>query len=306
MLTTKQLETLALARYELLRPIDLVSLSKTAVLEQIINELRELEPLSSEDVCLKRHARFHVSGSSPKDFQERIFNLDNGDFILAGIRFRNLELDKPFVSVWSSSSKISVEVIANCIKKEFAVFKPQFLRMRFPYPHSTHANIDSLTVAGLIKEMPTLHSQEIELRPATSVDFYDRYLEEYEAFYQKDPELRHEVRTESLEGFDEPLKNGLLFKVFIKESFAGIMAGQKSDLYGRKGLCVYEELLFQEFKGQGYGPLIQNAFVKKLEHQFELLWGTISPLNPRSLKTALRNGRKITEADYLLKLNEGL
>lgn len=306
MLTTKQIETLAHARYELLRPIDLVSLNKTAVLEQIVNELKELEPLSSKDVCLKRHARFHVPGSSPEDFQERIFKLENGDFILAGIRFRNLELHKPFVSVWSSSSTISVEVIADCIKKEFAVFKPRFMQMRFPYPYLTHANIDRFTLAGLIKEMPSLYSEEIELRPATSVDFYDRYLEEYEAFYNKDPELRHEVRTESLEGFDEPLKEGLLFKVFIKDNFAGIMAGQKNDLYGRKGLCVYEELLFQEFKGQGYGPLIQNAFAKKLENQFELLWGTISPLNTRSLKTALRNGRKITEADYFLILNEGL
>lgn len=306
MLTTKQLETLALARYELLRPIDLLSLNKTVVLEQIINELKELEPLSSEDECLKRHARFPISGSSPKDFQERIFNLENGDFILAGIRFRNLEIDKPFVAVWSSSSKISVEAISDCIKKEFAVFKPQFLQMRFPYPYLANANIDRFTVAGLIEEMPTLYSEEVELRSATSIDFYDRYLEEYEAFYRKDPELRHEVRTESLEGFDEPLKEGLLFKVFIKGRFAGIMAGQKNDLYGWKGLCVYEELLFQEFKGQGYGPLIQNAFAKKLENQFQLLWGTISPLNPRSLKTALRNGRKITEADYFLKLNEGL
>lgn len=108
MLTTKHLETLALARYELLRPIDLLSPNETVVLEQIINELKELEPLSSEDVCLKRHARFHVSGSSPKDFQERIFTLENGDFILAGIRFKNLEIDKPFVAVWSSSSKTGV------------------------------------------------------------------------------------------------------------------------------------------------------------------------------------------------------
>lgn len=300
MLTTKQLETLALARYESLRSIELASKNKTTVLEQIINEIKELYPLSSADVCQIRHARFHVPESSPDDFQERIIHLDNEDFILAGIRFKNLKLDKPFISVWSSSSKIPVETIGKRIKKEFAVFRPKHFQMRFPYP--AHTNIDRFIVAGLIKEMPNLYSEAVELRPATSIDFYDRYLEEYEAFYQKDPELRHEVRTESLEGFDEPLKKGLLFKVFIKDKFAGLMAGQESDIYGRKGLCVYEELLFQEFKGQGHGPLIQNAFAKKFENQFEVLWGTISPLNIRSLKTALRNGRKITEADYFFYL----
>lgn len=132
MLTTKQLETLALARYESLRSIELVSKDKTTVLEQIKNEIKELYPLSSEDVCLRRHSRFRVLESLPQDFQERIIHLDDEDFILAGIRFRNLEIDKPFVAVWSSSSRISVETIAECIKKEFAVFKPHFLQIRFP------------------------------------------------------------------------------------------------------------------------------------------------------------------------------
>lgn len=302
MLTKKQMETLAQARYELLRPIDLISLDNAIVLEQITNELKELETLSTDDVCQKRYARFEIPGSVPKDFQERIISLENGDFILAGIRFRNLELDRPFVSAWSSSSKTSTDIITDCIKKEFSIFKPKFLEMRLPHSNFYDANIDRLVVAGLIKEMPNLHSEKVQLRAALSIDFYDRYLEEYEAFYKKDPELRHEVRTESPDGFDEPLKEGLLFKVFINEKFAGIMAGQKSDLYGRKGLCVYEELLFQKFKGQGYGPLVQNAFAKKFENEFELLWGTISPLNYRSLKTAFRNGRKITEADYFFRL----
>ena len=45
MLTTKQLETLAFARYESLRSIKLVSTDKTTVLEQITNEIKELYPL---------------------------------------------------------------------------------------------------------------------------------------------------------------------------------------------------------------------------------------------------------------------
>lgn len=111
--------------------------------------------------------------------------------------------------------------------------------MRFPYPYLANANIDRFTVAGLIKEMPTLYSEEVELRSATSVDFYDRYLEEYEVFYRKDPELRYEVRTESLEGFDEPLKEGLLLKVFIKGNFAGIMAGQKKrSVWTERIMCL--------------------------------------------------------------------
>ena len=46
----------------------------------------------------------------------------------------------------------------------------------------------------------------------------------------------------------------------------------------------------------------------ELRHEVrtESLEGFDEPLNIRSLKTALRNGRKITEADYFLKLNEGL
>lgn len=307
MLTTKQLETLALARYELLRPIDLISPNKTIVLEHIINELKDLEPLGSEDVCLKRHSRFGILGSSPEDFKERIIDLENGDFILAGIRFKNLELDKPFVSVWSSSEKISVEFITEVIKKEFWIFKPKFLQMVFPYANETQStSMDRFIVAGAVKAIPNLLSDEVELHSVTSIDFYQRYKEEYEAVYQKDPELRHEIRMEDFEDFEDLLKEGLLFKVFIKGNFAGIMGGKPSNLYGCSGVCIHEEILFQDYKGQGYGPLIQNAFARKLENRFELLWGTISPKNVRSLKTALRNGRKITEVEYFFDLNSGI
>ena len=39
-------------------------------------------------------------------------------------------------------------------------------------------------------------------------------------------------------------------------------------------------------------------------NRFELIWGHISDLNPSSLKTALKNGRKITEIEYSFSLCE--
>jgi hypothetical protein len=39
-----------------------------------------------------------------------------------------------------------------------------------------------------------------------------------------------------------------------------------------------------------------------LQGRYQLLWGTISSLNQPSLKTALRNERKVEEIEYSFKL----
>src|SRR5690606_346984 len=105
-----------------------------------------------------------------------------------------------------------------------------------------------------------------------------------------------------LEVLQQSLDDGLLFKILINGIFAGIIAGSHREYHGLAGVSIMEEILFNPFRSKGHGVHIQRAFTKRIQGFSRLLWGTISSKNEPSLKTALKNGRRITEVDYLLPL----
>lgn len=169
-----------------------------------------------------------------------------------------------------------------------------------------NVKIDRHTVIGSIKDLLAIElnsiKDEIKLRLLSDTTFYDDYLREYQLFHQRSPELKFEVKPESLEDFEEAIKNELLFEVVINGKKAGIIAGSATDYYGVNAAYIFEEILYESFRGKGFGVHVQKAFTKKLKGRFSLLWGSISELNSPSLKTALKNGRQVSEIDYFFEL----
>ena len=134
------------------------------------------------------------------------------------------------------------------------------------------------------------------------MSFYDDYVDQYKILYDHSPHLKNEVKVESLESLNEAAKEGLLFEIKINSMRAGVIAGYVEDYFGKIELCILEELLFEDYRRKGFGAYLQKEFAHKMQSRFELLWGHISELNPSSLKTALKNGRKITEVEYRFKI----
>ncbi len=87
--------------------------------------------------------------------------------------------------------------------------------------------------------------------------------------------------------------------------FAGVLAGTRKDYHGVSGVSILEEILFHEFKGKGNGVHTQRCFAERIKGSYEVLWGTIAQKNEPSLRTALRNGRRISETDYFFRLSAG-
>ncbi|MDD4976681.1 MAG: hypothetical protein PHY93_20165, partial [Bacteriovorax sp.] len=279
----------------------------------IRDEIESLCDLADQRVCIKRCNHFNIKGTRPDDYRERIIYLDEDLFFLAGIRFQGPDVTKSFVSVHANFSEFTetqIFKIAELLKKEFEIFSPKSFNVTYPQGQgiSTHDfQIDRYTVVGVIKELVQLElvpiTDELELIPLTEMNFYDEYVKEYALLYTKSPFLRSEVKTESLESLNDSAKDGLLFKVQINGKCAGVIAGYIEDYYGQKEVCILEELLFESFRGKGLGVYLQKAFAIKMLDRFNLLWGHISDLNPSSLKTALKNGRKITEIEYIFSLD---
>ena len=311
MITKKHLDALAASKFDLLKPNDIFNDNLKSLKKEIASELNQLAELSLPEIYTERFNYFKLDGTTAKDFRERILELKNDQFIMAGIRFKGLNVKKPFISIVANFEIKSdrLLVLAELIKKEFSVFNPIAFQFRSSSEVELIApglSIDRYTVVGtienLIRQKLPEHKETVEIVKLNNTDFYADYLNEYKNFHDKINNLKDEVKPESLEDFKDAICNQLLYKIFINGKHAGIIAGSAFDYYGVKGVCILEEILYSSFKGKGYGAYLQKEFAKKLQGRYQLLWGTISSLNQPSLKTALRNGRKVEEIEYSFKL----
>lgn len=315
MITKLHIDALTASKADLYRSVEhFRNLDHMQLLLSIRQEIESLAELVSPEICLKRCERFNIVGVLPCDYEERIITLDENTFLLAGIRFQGLDVTQPYVSVLGNFKKaedIPFSQIAELIKEEFKVFKPQSFHMNFPEGVDIPAHnfkVDRYTVMGIIKEVVDQKLAAIqdivELVALKEMNFYEEYVSEYEKLYDKSPYLKNEVKVESLESLNNAAKEDLLYEILINGERAGVIAGYAEDYFGKKEICILEEILFEAYRRKGFGVYLQKAFAGKMLKRFELMWGHISDLNPSSLKTALKNGRKITEIEYSFSLNE--
>lgn len=305
------IQALISARYDELKSNSLFQDDLPGLRQEIESEIHSLSELAEADVYKKRYHFFKIDQTSPEDFRERIVMLDSERFLMAGIRFRGLNVNRPMIGIvanFNIHSPEDLQLISKKLKAEFALFRPQTFMFKMSahlVPNPTLL-ADRFTVAGLLTEIVANkladRSEKIELKALDHSNFYPVYLEEYQIFHQKNPSLIDEVKAESLEDFQEAMSNRLCFEIFINNERAGIIAGTKLAYYGQSGVCILEEILYDRYKGQGFGPYIQKAFAEQIAHDYKILWGTISHLNQPSLKTALKNSRRIEEIEYCSQL----
>ena len=314
MITKLHIDALIASKADLYRSVEhFRQLDHEQLLKSITEEIESLVELADPEICLKRCQHFDLPGVKPEDYEEKILYLDDDLVILAGIRFQGLDVTQPYVSILGNFKKtesIPFNKIAQIVREEFKVFKPHCFHMNFPVGIAIPADykIDRYTVMGNIQDVINLPlakiSDHVELMPLKEMSFYEDYVSEYEILYSKSPHLKNEVKIESLESLNDAGKENLLFEILINGQRAGVIAGYTENYFGKKEICILEEVLFETYRGKGFGVYLQKAFAVKMLNRFELMWGHISDLNPSSLKTALKNGRKITEIEYSFNLNE--
>jgi hypothetical protein len=312
MIPKKYIDALVASKFDLIKSNELFKNDLANLKFAIKSDLESLASLAEPEVCLARSNFFKLEGITTFDYRERILELDDEKFIMAGIRFHGLDVMKPFVSVDCSFKFLNEETItkiSNLVWKDFSMFRPLSFHLTLPSNFQINlptVNIDQYTVIGVVEDLICSQLSEIphniELLELTSMEFFNEYLKEYELFHQRNPTLRYIVKPESVEDFQESILDKLLYKIIINGTSAGLIAGLARDFYGIKGVNILEEILFDSFVGKGFGVYIQRAFTLKLKNRYSILWGTISSLNIPSLKTALKNGRQVREIEFVFSM----
>jgi GNAT superfamily N-acetyltransferase len=244
-------------------------------------------------------------------WSNRILPLDDAaGWVLAGIRFRGMDVSKPFVDVIACTQQptgAGILDVVTAVARAYAVFGP--LCTRFAVPDADGfmrvldagfgpgSAIDMHLVAGLVRQLraaPRVTTYEqVELRAGDPSFLADRARDIYADLAAEHPETALWATPESTDSLEESASSGLLFDVAVDGRPAGVAAALREDAHGMTGFVVQEIALDRAYRGRGLGPAVLQRLVDRLpDRGGDVLWGSIHPDNVSSMRNALRVGRR--------------
>ncbi|MEM7736213.1 MAG: hypothetical protein AAF267_10515 [Deinococcota bacterium] len=242
-----------------------------------------------------------------EQFKNSLLELPELGQAIIGIRFWNLNLDRPFVDVVVSEQLLredaDLEAIKQAVLAPYKMFAPKHLRLFLPshWQDDIHqwpgAYWEQRYLAARISDMRArprpAQTSRLQLVKPSDMSFYARYADLYKERVEAQPTLSEYARLETQEDMTSYLEEGTLFEVYINEAWAGLTAVTRHEEQGLRGFVVVEILLSSSVAGQGFGVALQHQLVQQLQaNEDDVLFGTIDARNIASIKTAQRSGRQ--------------
>jgi len=273
--------------------------------------------ITSAEFAQSYSAGFESFGASPATFNNRLMQI--GPLrLIAGIRFRNLDIRHPFVAIDQSSLPLGTLTdstqVMDTMRAAFSVFKPRTVSFHHPshLPLRLSGSAADFHVLialaqAMAKRAPELGLGRVTLVPCVDLDFYERYVALYDDIHHERAWARAEVRIEDRDSLANFLAQGLLFHVHVDSIWSGIIAGTRWGREARgavKGIQVAEIVLAKSARGAGLGVAVQRRFAEHVaaREPDTTIWGTIAHANLPMRRTAERAGRIDIGTTYCIDL----
>ncbi|MEO6511902.1 MAG: GNAT family N-acetyltransferase [Nocardioides sp.] len=236
--------------------------------------------------------------TTPAQWANRRFELASGGWVVVGIRFRGLDVARPFVDVVATTAPPTAEglaEIADAVLPSYELFAPLAVRIEPPDPAHVDGTVDQYLVAGRVEALRTWRRSPsyaaVTLRsgkPGAMAELAARV-------YAGLPQGRERwASAESEDSLQDCAEEGLLFEVIVEDTSAGVVAAVRDDRHGMSGFGVEELCLDATWRGRGLAAGAVQRLVDALPaEEGDVLWGTIHPDNAPSLRNALSVGRQI-------------
>lgn len=254
-----------------------------------------------------------VEGALPTDYMIRHIEIDSGFDVLAGIRFRGLDLDRPFVAILHRTREFEsaehLRFVMRELQSSFSVFQPKavlFYESSQSSGHTPHAeDADKRILMGSIRTIASIPKAEgLSIVRACDLDFYERYQDEYVVVSKLTPDYLRTETAELQEDMERYVKDDLTFKVFVDGEFAGVFIVTATAGYGASGYYVIENLLFEKFRGRKLADSVQSAVARELSALGgKLMFGSIYPSNLPSYRAAIRSHRVDIGGNYMVPIS---
>jgi L-amino acid N-acyltransferase YncA len=254
-----------------------------------------------------------VDVPAPLAWANRRLELASDGWAVTGIRFRALDVTRPFVDVVATTAPPTADglaAVAAAAEREYRPFAPLCLRVAAPSPadllaeladddrFESTSSIDMSLLAGLVsdlRERPRASSfAVVALRPGEPEPLAERVAAVYAERTGSEPAQAMWATPEDVESLGECAEEGLLFEVLVHGEPAGVVAAMREDAHGLAGFEVEEICLDAAHRGRRLAPATLQRLVDELPARpGDVLWGTIHPDNQPSLRNALSIGRQV-------------
>ncbi|GAA1595702.1 hypothetical protein GCM10009804_60400 [Kribbella hippodromi] len=265
----------------------------------LAEEHAALDILLAEDleIAAQRAARL-APGKPAESMLNKWVAVSNDLSVMFGLRFENMNLDKPFVDatpMTRSPEPRDLPALAAAAQEHYGVHNPLYVRLWSAAPGIDGTVPDRRFYAAPISALqPRDVPPGLELRPAKTVDHYDEAREAYAAVDADHPHHAEEATLQSLEDLQESADDGLLFDVTVNGEWAGYSAAMinPADALGLPAYVVGELILAKQHRGHGYGRHLSALLAQSLPDPTKILIGTIHAANHGARTAALNSGRQ--------------
>lgn len=233
-----------------------------------------------------------LPGVAPLDYAHRVFGNSDGK-LLGGIRFYRRDLDRPFVEIIAHNFD-DLDALRDCVRTEWEMFAPNDLRLRVRPGRFTgpHVRLDVSIHAAPYGQMAPLDKRVALLPftdPADAITLVER---RFEHMQRIDPDLYSNVTPADPEDIRQWHVDGQLRAIIAHNTLIGLLAIVPNAVDWIRGDVVYEEIVDDEFSGNGYAAAAQAVWAHGVAADSTIhLVGTIDHLNIASRKSAERAGR---------------
>lgn len=306
-LETSILEQLTRAKLEDVSPI----LSRWYERDELRTLLREdlssnVRLFSDDELAEQFQHHCPIPTATREDYKNRWFELPGLGRALTGIRFRGLDMNRPFVEVVATTQPVSattdMQAVGESLRRAYKVFRPNHVRffvpehIRLELERWPGAFWEKRYFAAPVEQMRQRAQpggyDRVALRRPSDMAFYARYCQLLEERFARQPELEEYTRIEAQEDLAAYLEEGTLFEVMVDGTWAGLVGVTRDAEQGLRGHVVIEIVLAESARGRGLGVAVQQRLVKALTFESgDVLYGTIDARNTAAVKTAQRSGR---------------
>lgn len=253
-----------------------------------------------------------VAVSDPLAWGNRRISLPDGHWCVTGIRFRGLDVTKPFVDLVATSLPPTAESVAglcDVVLPEYTAFSPRAVRVDAPdpdalvteaaaHPSFARADVDQYVVAGLVVDLRArpraAQFDNVALAPIAVEQAAEQTALFYRQVESERPDLPAWATPSTLEDLAECADEGLLFAVQVDGAPGGVVAARRDDDHVMTGFVVQEIVLGDGYRGRRLGaPVLQRLVHELPAREGDTLWGTIHPDNQPSLRNSRSIGRQV-------------
>lgn len=246
----------------------------------------------THDASFAREFSDHIDlpGVRTADYLHRRIRTSAGA-LLGGIRFYGRDISRPFVEVVAHSFG-DLDRLRDCVAREWAMFTPQFLRVR--------TKPGRLAGADVLLDVSVYLARYCDMHPATTRVWLEDFADVADAeamvaarYGRLDPALARNVTAASTADVRQWHSCRQLRAIGTADGVVGLLAVVPGTTDWIAGDVINEEVVDLAHRNHGYAAAGQAAWAAEQGRDGrQFLIGTIDRLNTASRKTAEAAGRR--------------